>query len=551
MADTFSPPASVRAAAKRALEWIADGKAGSGFTDVGRARAGQLANGQSVSADTIKRMVSFFARHETDKKAEGFTQGEKGFPSAGRVAWDAWGGDAGQSWANGIARTLDNKEKSFMTNLTQSYARIIKADKNDDGTMTVYGKATDDSIDMDAQICDNDWLKSAMPDWMQAGGNVREQHSSIAAGVATEYEMKDDGHYIRALVVDPSSVKKVEHGVLKGFSIGIRNPQIIRDSEAKNGRIVGGTIVEVSLVDRPANPNAKLMLAKADDLGKLTAVSVEVPKPSDLFKSEETVETVVESVEPEIVEAEIVEEVAVIEETAVESVEEVVADEVTPEAEIVEAAKSLLATVNKFDQATYDAAIAAISDLIIIEAGEMKAGSDERDSIKDLLGATKRLYCWYNGEVENGEVANPNPAITGAESDSMMYTDEDDSSVEAVYMGEKSAEISTLSVDEIVAKAVDAAKQAVTGDVELLKADLVSEKEKSAQLETDLDAALSKAAAGGPVRAGFAKPAEVVNDFLEKAARYEALAKSTSDATLATGYRQLARDLKNKSKKED
>jgi HK97 family phage prohead protease len=106
-AESYKPPMGVRVAAKRALAWIADGKAGSGFTDVGRARASQLASGESVSSDTISRMKSYFARHEVDKKATGFRSGEDGFPTPGRVAWDAWGGDAGQSWVNGLADGRD------------------------------------------------------------------------------------------------------------------------------------------------------------------------------------------------------------------------------------------------------------------------------------------------------------------------------------------------------------------------------------------------------------------------------------------------------------
>jgi len=492
-------------------------------------------------------MVSFFARHEVDKKAEGFTQGEKGFPSAGRVAWDAWGGDAGQSWANGIARTLDSKDKSMT--LTQSYAAITKADEQPDGTMFVYGKATDESIDADMQIVDNAWMKSAMPDWMMAGGNIREQHSSIAAGVATDLEEKADGFYIRAHVVDPTSVLKVKHGVLKGFSIGVRGARVVRDEKAIGGRIVGGTVVEVSLVDRPANPNAKLMLAKADDLGKLTAVTIDMPKPSDLFKSEE-VETVGETVEPEIVETEILEEVAVVEETAVESVEEASVDEVTPEAEIVEAAKSLLATVNKFDQATYDAAIAAISDLIIIEAGEMKAGSDERDSIKDLLGATKRLYCWYNGEVENGEVANPNPAITDDYSEPMM-TDEDDSNVEAIYAG-KSLTLDPTQVESVLEKAIDAAKAAVSSEMDSMKSALEAEVAKSVELKAELEVALSKAVSGGPARMGSATPNKN-SDLLLKAADYRAKAANPkiTDRALKQGWIEIAEGLEAKARKEN
>ena len=106
-AKTYKPPQGVRIAAKRALVWIADGKAGSGFTDVGRARASQLASGEPVSADTVSRMKAYFARHEVDKKATGFRSGEEGYPTPGRVAWDAWGGDAGKSWVNGLSDFRD------------------------------------------------------------------------------------------------------------------------------------------------------------------------------------------------------------------------------------------------------------------------------------------------------------------------------------------------------------------------------------------------------------------------------------------------------------
>ena len=100
--DGFSPPQGVREAASRALEWIKDGKAGGGFTDVGRKRASDLSRGASVSLETLKRMKAYFDRHQSDKNAEGFSSGEEGYPSPGRVAWDAWGGDAGYSWAKKI-----------------------------------------------------------------------------------------------------------------------------------------------------------------------------------------------------------------------------------------------------------------------------------------------------------------------------------------------------------------------------------------------------------------------------------------------------------------
>ncbi|WP_131103264.1 hypothetical protein [Ornithinimicrobium sufpigmenti] len=93
------PPKGVQEAAQRAVRWIEEGRAGQGFTDTGRDRAHQLAEGQDVSDDDLRRMKAYFARHAVDRDAEGFAHGSAGFPSPGRVAWDAWGGDPGRRWA--------------------------------------------------------------------------------------------------------------------------------------------------------------------------------------------------------------------------------------------------------------------------------------------------------------------------------------------------------------------------------------------------------------------------------------------------------------------
>ncbi len=100
----FTPPASVRAAAKRGLELRK--KYGRGGTAVGIARARDLSNGKEMSPSTIKRMVSFFARHEVDKKGEGW-----GKDSNGYIAWLLWGGDAGWSWAKKVANQMDAADK--------------------------------------------------------------------------------------------------------------------------------------------------------------------------------------------------------------------------------------------------------------------------------------------------------------------------------------------------------------------------------------------------------------------------------------------------------
>lgn len=102
MAEGHRPPQGVQQAGRRAVRWIEQGRAGRNFTAVGRHRAHQLADGEQLSDADVKKMKAYFARHAVDKDAAGFRRGGEGFPSPGRVAWDAWGGDAGERWVRRI-----------------------------------------------------------------------------------------------------------------------------------------------------------------------------------------------------------------------------------------------------------------------------------------------------------------------------------------------------------------------------------------------------------------------------------------------------------------
>lgn len=104
----FSPPDGVREEAQRGLDWRDE--YGRGGTEVGVARARDLSNGRSVSPDTARRMASYFARHEADKSGEGWSPGEDGYPSAGRIAWALWGGDPGRAWADKLTKQMDAAE---------------------------------------------------------------------------------------------------------------------------------------------------------------------------------------------------------------------------------------------------------------------------------------------------------------------------------------------------------------------------------------------------------------------------------------------------------
>jgi len=119
--DSFSPPAGVRSAAKRGLELRS--KFGRGGTSVGIARGRDLSNGKSVSASTIRRMNSFFARHAVDKRPDWSNPSK---PSNGYIAHLLWGGDAGRAWASKISRHLDAKKKEYPSYVFNSNIDIYR-----------------------------------------------------------------------------------------------------------------------------------------------------------------------------------------------------------------------------------------------------------------------------------------------------------------------------------------------------------------------------------------------------------------------------------------
>lgn len=143
-----------------------------------------------------------------------------------------------------------------------------KQDEADPDCRIVAGCATDPTIDHDKQMCDPSWLKTAMADYGQ-WANIREMHQAIAAGTAISIIPEGDAYYVTARIVDAGSVKKLDAGVLKGYSIGISHPVVIRDNKAIGGRIVGGEIIEISLVDRPCNPAAMLDSISVDKIDKV------------------------------------------------------------------------------------------------------------------------------------------------------------------------------------------------------------------------------------------------------------------------------------------
>ncbi len=147
--------------------------------------------------------------------------------------------------------------------------------KRDEAKRLVSGYASTEAVDSDGEIILKSAIKEALADYMQFA-NIREMHSSSAVGVAKDATIDDRGLFITVKIVDNGAWEKVREGVYKGFSLGGR----VRERDATNRKIIKRlSLHEISLVDRPANPEAKFNIVKFADFSN---------EPSDVARAFES-----------------------------------------------------------------------------------------------------------------------------------------------------------------------------------------------------------------------------------------------------------------------
>lgn len=138
--DRFVPPAGVRSAMRRGLEWHEEGYSGDGLVQKTVREARSIANGEAQSIDKIKRMRAWFARHG----AEGEYKMENGKPTPGKVAWELWGGDAGKRWAESIMSRVE--KGSIAATMQDANGNILamyaQSESNEGEVMSCGGNCT-------------------------------------------------------------------------------------------------------------------------------------------------------------------------------------------------------------------------------------------------------------------------------------------------------------------------------------------------------------------------------------------------------------------------
>ena len=190
------------------------------------------------------------------------------------------------------------KKKTFgKTGEMSGFNFFIPIEKFDKEKRLVSGYASTPTKDSDGEIVTLDAIKEALPGYME-WRNIREMHKLDAVGTAEEAHVDTKGLYLTAKIVDESAWQKCVEGVYKGFSIGGRK------IDKKGNKITAIELMEISVVDRPANPDARFSIAKSakelsTEAGHLVKIKGEQTKEQKAIKKmAKVVETLVKAGPP-------------------------------------------------------------------------------------------------------------------------------------------------------------------------------------------------------------------------------------------------------------
>jgi len=189
---------------------------------------------------------------------------------------------AGIKFLTDRGRTLAEVRAAFERRTTRRFEMALKVagdgtlslyvpfSKRDNEARMVYGFASTPDVDSQGDRVLTKALEDALPSYLRFG-NVREMHGPSAVGKTKETNIDERGLYIGVKVVDDAAWNKVKEGVYNGFSIGGRVTKRVDDE------IHGLDLIEISLVDRPANASAVF------DIWKAATFASVMQKHSELF----------------------------------------------------------------------------------------------------------------------------------------------------------------------------------------------------------------------------------------------------------------------------
>lgn len=318
----FTPPAGARAEAKRALAWRKE--FGRGGTPVGIARARDLSNGVNISPSTARRMKAFFDRHQSDRSAEGWRPGEKGYPSNGRIAHGLWGGDSGYAWSRKLVSQMNaaDERSSPMESLIESRSIFMEdapgvpvlsiesrcsceEDREEQWLVGYAARFGVNSLKMD------DFYERIDPGAFSLVSERRGRKTPLETRALFNHDpnyvlgrypntlrMKVDEHGLRYEILMPESrkdiVEAVKRGDIRGSSFSFMIAPGGDEWSVEEGRSIRtvkniSSLIDVGPVTFPAYPDASVSVAKRS-YEMFKARSAKIVKPAASFKKMKEIE---------------------------------------------------------------------------------------------------------------------------------------------------------------------------------------------------------------------------------------------------------------------
>lgn len=225
-------PEGVRSNAKKVLEYTEENGWGSCGTPVGKQRANQLANGEPISVDTIKRMYSYLSRHEVDLESSA-SYGD----GCGLLMYDAWGGKAALGWSRNKLRELGELEEqaSDMKFSIQDEEQKIVTGPLMIADLPIYRRDEDEEYYVSFSAAE---IKKIVQRFFKKGyqSKVNVEHSTPVDGVymfesfiidrekgiipPKGFEDVSNGSWFGSFKVDNEKIwNEVKAGTFKGFSV--------------------------------------------------------------------------------------------------------------------------------------------------------------------------------------------------------------------------------------------------------------------------------------------------------------------------------------------
>ena len=259
-------PEAVRNNARRVLKYVDEYGWGPCGTPVGKQRANQLANGEPVSVDTIKRMFSYLSRHEVDlQTSSSFEDG------CGRLMYDAWGGKEALVWSRNKIKELEKTSDMWFVKkgLNQGFTDSDMKQGIVSGYFAVFGNK-----DLDGDVIEpGAFSKTIMERGPQGKQLIKylldHDKNKVVAKITNLYEDSKGLRYeakIGTHTAGQDFQKMIESELINQHSFGFRTIKEQYDAQSKSNMIKEVMMYEGSAVQfLGANPETTFIDLKSEE----------------------------------------------------------------------------------------------------------------------------------------------------------------------------------------------------------------------------------------------------------------------------------------------